>query len=118
MDTHLEVTELDPGSYEVKAVQGQVVTRHTIEADPGFGDRSGAGAVPGTTLVREVVEILLEHEALTAVPAQARIEQLMANYPYLASEHEQRLPTGSGRFPPSEAPLIHHLPAEDRPTHT
>jgi hypothetical protein len=117
VNTHLEVSELDPGSYEIKAVQGHVVTLHKIAVDPEFRDQFGFGSVTGTTLVREVVEILVEHEALAAVPADSRLEQLVSHYPYLATELQQRLSTGSVEFPLVQPPTIDALPAEDRPTH-
>ncbi len=117
MNTHLEVSELDPGTFEVKAVQGHVVTQHCIGADPQFRQQLGLGSVAGTTLVREVVEILLEHEALAAVPGDTRLEQLVTQYPYLSSELQERLGTKTGDSPVVDLPLVNALPAEDRPTH-
>jgi hypothetical protein len=118
VNTHLEVIELDPGTFEVKAVQGHIVTQHSIGADPEFRDELGLGTVAGTTLVREVVEILLEHEALAAVPADTRLEQLVSHYPYLSSELQQRLSSEAVDSPVAEPPRISALPAEDHPTHT
>ncbi len=118
MNTHLEVSELDPGTFEVKAVQGHVVTQHSIGADPQFRQQLGLGAVAGTTLVREVVEILLEHEALAAVPGDTRLEQLVSHYPYLSAELQQRLSTEGGDSPIADPPRVSALPAEDHPTHT
>jgi hypothetical protein len=117
VNTHLEVSELDPGTYEVKAVQGHVVTLHSIGADPAFRDQLGLGTIAGTTLVREVVEILVEHEALAAVPADARLEQLVSHYPYLSSELQQRFSSEAVDSPVVDPPRISALPAEDRPTH-
>jgi hypothetical protein len=117
VNTHLEVSEIDHDSFAVKAVQGQVVTRHTIGVNADFRDQFALGEIDGTTVIQEVVEILVEHEALAAVPADARLEQLVSHYPYLASELQQRLSSGSVEFPRVKAPRVDHLPADDRPTH-
>ena len=64
------------------------------------------------------MEILVEHEALAAVPADSRLEQLVSHYPYLASELQQRLSDGSVSSRRSSLPRVDPLPAEDHPTHT
>lgn len=117
MTTHLEVTELERGNYEVKVVQGHVVTRHTFDVDPEFLNRIDLSDADGATIVGEAFDILLHHEALAAVPGRSNLEQLAAHYPYLAPELQQRLaPRAGGR--PVSARRIDPLPAEDRPTHT
>jgi hypothetical protein len=115
--THLEVKELERGNYEVKAVQGHVVTRHTFDVGSEFLDRIDLSDADGAIIVKEAFDILLQHEALAAVPARSNLEQLAAHYPYLAYELQQRLSPGSEirSLPPTS---INHLPAEDRPTHT
>jgi hypothetical protein len=117
--THLEVKELGLGNYEVKAVQGHVVTRHTFDIDPDFLARIDLADADGTAVVREAFDIVIRHEALAAVPAQTNLEQLVAQYPYLAVELPERLTTGSEPGIRS-VPTAHidPLPAEDRPTHT
>jgi hypothetical protein len=118
VNTHLEVEVLRPGNYQVKAVQGQVATKHQLTVDPQFLDRMGLAAFDGTTVVREVCDILVEHEALTAVPAEATLEQLVGHYPYLASGLQERLCPASPELPAVESVRIIPRPAEDRPTHT
>jgi hypothetical protein len=117
MTTHLEVIELEHGSYEVKAVQGHVVTRHTFDVAPAFLDQIALSEADGATVVKEAFDILLQHEALAAVPAESNLQQLAAHYPYLASELQQRLAPGS-EVRSVSPPVMDHLPAEDRPTHT
>ena len=114
MDTHLDITPAGPGIYDVKAVQGQVVTQHRLSVDRDYLERSG---VDGTDLVRGVCDILVRHEALAAVPAEATLEQLAAHYPYLSSELEKSLTPGTPGFEPVEPARIVAEPAEDRPTH-
>lgn len=119
MNAHLEISEVDPGSYRVRAVQGQVVTLHTIGIEPELCDLlGGLGAIPGTALARAVVELLLEHEPLAAIPAETRLGQLIAHYPYLGPELQERLSTGSVEFPLIDPPVIRPVAAEDHPTHT
>ncbi len=115
MSTHLEVTHVGPGTYSVKAIQDHVVTRQRLAVDPDYLEASG---IDGTVLVREVCDILLEHEALAAVPADSTVEQLAAHYPYLSSELHERLSTGRPGSPSIEPALITPQPAEDRPAHT
>jgi hypothetical protein len=115
--THLEVQELERGNYEVKAVQGHVVTRHTLHIGPEFLSQIDLTDTDGSTVVKEAFDILLHHEALAAVPAKSHLEQLAAHYPYLVSELQQRLSPGSNIRAVATTP-IEPLPAEDRPTHT
>jgi hypothetical protein len=115
--THLEVKELQRGNYEVKAVQGHVVTRHTFDIGPEFLNQIDLADHDGATVVKEAFDILLQHEALAAIPAESHLEQLAAHYPYLASELQQRLSPGPGTRSVPATP-IEPLPAEDHPTHT
>jgi len=115
VNTHLEITLVEPGTYRVKAVQGHVVTRQSLAVDQGYLERTG---IDGTELVREVFDILLQHEALAAVPAESTLEQLVAHYPYLSSELQKR---SSPKMPADqtvEPARITPASAEDRPTHT
>jgi hypothetical protein len=115
VNTHFEITHVEPGTYQVKAVQGQVVTVHSLSVDQDYLERTG---IEGTDLVREVFEILLRHEALAAVPAQSTLEQLAAHYPYLSSELEKRFSPKVPAYQTVEPARITPVPAEDRPTHT
>ena len=115
MNTHLEVTLVKPGTYRVKAIQGQVVTQQQLAVDAEYLEQTG---LDGTDLVREVCDILVEHEALAAVPAQSTVEQLVAHYPYLSSELQKRLSPGTGATRPIEPARIVPTPVEDHPTHT
>ena len=114
MNTHLEVTLVRPGTYSVKAIQGHVVTQQQLAVDAGYLEQTG---IDGTDLIREVCDILMEHEALSAVPAESTVEQLVAHYPYLSSELQSRLSPGGGTLPVEPARII-PTPAEDHPTHT
>jgi hypothetical protein len=111
LNTHFEITLVGPGTYKVKAVQGQIVTVHSLALDQGYLEQT---SIAGTDLVREVLDILLGHEALAAVPAESTLEQLVAHYPYLSSELQKRLP----EYQTAEAARITPTPAQDRPTHT
>ncbi|HEX3565711.1 MAG TPA: hypothetical protein VHU17_10075 [Acidimicrobiales bacterium] len=115
MNTHLQITLVEPGTYKVKAVQGQVVTQQSIAVDQDYLERTG---IDGTDLVREVFEILLQHEALAAVPAESTLEQLVAHYPYLSSELQKRFSPKTPEYQTVEAARITPIPAQDRPTHT
>jgi hypothetical protein len=115
VNTHLEITLVEPGTYQVKAVQGHVVTRQSLAVDQGYLERTG---IDGTDLIREVFDILLHHEALAAIPAESTLEQLVAHYPYLSSELEKRLSPKMPAYQSVEAARITPVPAEDRPTHT
>ena len=118
MDTHLEIKTLPSGSYEVKAVQGQVVTRHRVTVDLAFLDRLGLGGVDGYDVVREVSEILIDRAALTALPEEATVEQLIVYYPSLVEELQQRLRPGTAGLPGVESVRVIPVPIEDHPTHT
>lgn len=118
MNTHLEVEKLEAEKYQVKAVQGQAATKHRLAVDREFLDRIGLAGVDGTTVVRESCDILVQHEALTAVPTEATLEQLVVHYPYLASELQRRLCPSSLEHHAVESVRIVPRPAEDRPTHT
>ena len=100
VDTHLEVTLVEPGTYQVKAMQGHVVTQQRLAVDQGHLEQSG---VDGVDLIREVCDILSEHEALTAVPARSTVEQLVAHYPYPSSELQSRLAPESPGLRPRRA---------------
>lgn len=115
MNTHLEITLVEPGTYQVKAVQGQVVTRESMTVDRGYLERTG---IDGTDLVRAVFDVLLQHEALAAIPAESTLEQLVAHYPYLSSELEKRLSPKVPAYQAVEPARIIPTPAQDRPTHT
>ena len=115
MNTHLEITLVEPGTYQVKAVQGQVVTLQSMAVDQGYLERTG---IDGSDLVRAVFDVLLQHEALAAIPAESTLEQLVAHYPYLSSELEKRLSPKAPAYETVEAAQITPTPAEDRPTHT
>ena len=115
METHLEVTPVGPGTYKVKAIQGHVVTQQRLGVDPAYLERTG---VDGTELVRQVCDILMEHEALAAVPALSTIEQLVAHYPYLSSELQRRQSPGTPGLQPVEPARITPVAAVDHPTHT
>ena len=116
MNTHLEITLVEPGSYRVKTVQGHVVTLQSLAVDQGYLKRTG---IDGTDLVGEVYDILLQqHEPLAAVPAESTIEQLVAHYPYLSSELQKRLSPKMPEYQTVEPARIIPAPAEDRPTHT
>jgi hypothetical protein len=118
VNTHLEIKTLPSGAYEVKAVQGQVVTRHRLTVDLAFLDRLGLSGVDGYDVVREVSEILIGRTALTALPEEATIEQLVVYYPYLAEELQQRLRPGTAGLPGVESVRVIPVPIEDHPTHT
>ncbi len=109
MNTHLEIKTLPSGAYEVKAVQGQVVT---------FLDRLGLSGVDGYDVVREVSEILIGRTALTALPEEATIEQLIVYHPHLVEELQQRLRPGTAGLPGVESVRVIPVPIEDHPTHT
>jgi hypothetical protein len=115
LNTHFEITLVEPGTYKVKAVQGQVVILQSVTVDPGYLERTG---IDGTDLIRETFDILLQHEALAAVPAESTLEQLVAHYPYLSSELQKRLSPKVSEHEMVEAARITPVPAEDRPTHT
>jgi hypothetical protein len=118
VNTHLEIKTLPSGNYEVKAVQGQVVTRHRLTVDPAFLDSLGLSGVDGYDVVRELSGILLERTALTALPEEAAIEQLIVYYPYLVEELQQRLRPGTAGLPTIESVRVIPVPIEDHPTHT
>jgi hypothetical protein len=115
VNTQLEITLVEPGTYKVKAVQGQVVTLQSMAVDQDYLERTG---IDGRELVREVVDILLQHEALAAVPAESTLEQLVAHYPYLSSELQKRFSPKMSAYESVEAARITPAPAQDRPTHT
>jgi hypothetical protein len=117
VNTDVDIQQLASDSYQVKALQGQVATQHLLNVDPEFLARMGLGAVDGATVVRETCDILVGHEALTAVPGEATLEQLVVHYPYLASELQERLLPGA--TPPHVEPVRAVGDAvEDHPTHT
>ncbi len=118
MNTHLEIKTLPSGAYEVKAVQGQVVTRHRLTVDLAFLDRLGLSGVDGYDVVREVSEILIGRTALTALPEEATIEQLIVYHPHLVEELQQRLRPGTAGLPGVESVRVIPVPIEDHPTHT
>jgi hypothetical protein len=115
VNTHLEITLVEPGTYKVKAVQGHVVTLQRLAVDQGYLERTG---IDGTDLVGEVYDILLQHEPLAAVPAESTLEQLVAHYPYLSSELQKRLSPKVPEYQTVEPARFTPAPAEDRPTHT
>jgi hypothetical protein len=118
LNTQLEFTAPEPGIYEVKAVQGQVVTRHRVSVNAQFLERIGLQEVEESSVVPEVCTILLQHEALAAVPADSTLEQLVGQYPYLPAELQERLVPGSPRADAVGSVRIAPVAAEDRPTHT
>ncbi len=118
MNTQIEVTVFEPGIYEVKAVQGQVVTLHRLAVDAEFLDRIGLPNTDATSVVPAVCSILLEHEALTALPGDSTLQQLVGQYPYLTTELQERLLPGLHQDRPVGSVRIAPVPAEDRPTHT
>ncbi|HEX3565376.1 MAG TPA: hypothetical protein VHU17_08385 [Acidimicrobiales bacterium] len=118
MNTKLTVKAFESGMYEITAVQGQVVTRHRMAVDSGFLNRIGLADVDESSVVPEVCSVLLQHEALAAVPADSTLAQLVGQYPYLPAELQARLAPGSSPSPPIEAVRVTPVPAEDRPTHT
>jgi hypothetical protein len=118
MHTHLEITALPSGSYELTTTHGHVVTQHRLTVEPGFLDRLGLSDVDGSDVVREVSDLLVEREAPTALPAEATLEQLVVYYPYLAEELQQRLRPGTPGLPPVESVRVIPVPIEDHPTHT
>jgi hypothetical protein len=118
VNTHLEIKALPSGEYEVKAVQGQVVTRHRMTVDLAFLDRLGLSGIDGHDVVREVSDILTERAALTALPEEATIEQLVVYYPYLVEELQQRLRPGTAGLPGVESVRVIPVAIEDHPTHT
>jgi crotonobetainyl-CoA:carnitine CoA-transferase CaiB-like acyl-CoA transferase len=86
-----------------------------VAVDEGYLEQTG---VDGTDLVREVCAILMQHEALAAVPALSTVEQLVAHYPYLSSELQKRLSPEKPAIQAVEPARIAPIPAEDNPTHT
>lgn len=110
MSTNLEVTEVEQGTYDVQVVQDHVVTQHRLTVDEGHLEQAGAD---GVELVRELCALLLENEALTAVPSESTFDQLIDQYPYLWPQLQERLSL-DGIDPVPVAPA----PAVDHPTHT
>jgi hypothetical protein len=94
VNRHLEVEVLESERYEVTIAEGSVVTRHWLEVPSDTLDDLGLEEVDGETVVREAFGILLEHEALTAVPAEATLDQIGDHYPYLLPELQDRLAAG------------------------
>lgn len=92
-----------------------MVTQQRLAVDQGYLERF---RIDGTELVREVCDILLQHEALAAVPTESTLEQLVAHYHYLSSELQKRLSPERPGLQPVEPARITPAPAEDRPTHT
>jgi hypothetical protein len=115
VETQFEINIAESGTYEIKAVEGQVVFRYRLAVEQAYLDRAG---VDGADLVRAVCDILVDHEALAAIPAESTIEQLAAHYPYLASELDKRFDPRSPGQELSETHRIEPAPAEDHPTHT
>ncbi len=91
MNRHLDIELLACERYEVTIAEGSVVTRHCLEVPSDTLDDLGLYEVDGETVVREAFGILLEHEALTAVPAEATLGQIGHHYPYLLPELRDRL---------------------------
>jgi hypothetical protein len=119
VNTILQVEEVEPGNYEIKAVQGQVVTQHSFVIDSDVLAQIDRSDIDGAAIVREAFTIVLEREALAALPGESSFRLLVAHYPYLTSELQRRLSPGSPLgFLSGESARIDHLPAEDRPTHT
>ncbi len=115
MGTKFEITIVESGTYEIKAAEGQLVTQHRLALDQAYLDRAG---VDGADLVRAVCDILVEHEALAAIPAESTVEQLAALYPYLASELDERFAPRRPGQGLTQTHRVEPAPAEDRPTHT
>jgi hypothetical protein len=113
--TQFEITIAEPGTYEIKAVEGQLVTQHRLAVDQAYLDRTG---VDGADLVRAVCDILVEHEALAAIPSESTVEQLADHYPYLTSELDKRFAPRSPGQELSQTRRIEPARAEDHPTHT
>lgn len=115
METHLDITLIEAGTYDVVASEGQVATRHKVAVDQDYLEQTG---IDGADLVREVCEILLQHEALAGIPAESTIEQLVAHFPYLSTELHERLSVETPGVQRVEPARITPVPAEDHPTHT
>jgi len=95
VNRHLDVEVLESERYEVTIAEGSVVTRHWLEVPSDTLDDLGLDDADGETVVREAFAILLEHEALTAVPAEATLGQIGHHYPYLLPELRVRLAPGA-----------------------
>ncbi len=91
MNRHLDVELLECERYEVTIAEGSLVTRHWLEVPSDTLDDLGFDELDGETVVREAFDILLTHEALTAVPAEATLDQIGDHYPYLLPELRVRL---------------------------
>jgi hypothetical protein len=105
VETRLEVEVVELEQYQVTAVEGSVVTRHWLEVHADLLDQLGLPDVDGPTVIGEVFDILLTHEALASVPAESNLEQLGELYPYLLSELQDRLAPGSQVKLLSDEPL-------------
>jgi hypothetical protein len=119
VNTVLQVEEVEAGSYEVKAVQGHVVTQHSFVIDSEVLAQIDRSGLDGADIVREAFAVVLEREALAALPGESSFRLLVAHYPYLTTELQRRLsPRSPLGFLSGEPARVHHPPAEDRPTHT
>jgi hypothetical protein len=118
VNSYLEIDVVEPEIYLVKAVEGHVVTGHAVQVSSEVLAKIGLIDAAGEIVVNEVFGILHEREALTAVPANATLEQLTELYPYLLSELQENLAPGQAlpAGPVRVAPLP--APAPNRPTHT
>jgi hypothetical protein len=114
VDTHLEVEVVELEQYHVTAVEGSAVTRHWLEAHADLLERLGLPDVEGPTVIGEVFDILLTHEALASVPAESDLEQLGELYPYLLPELQDRLAPGSQVKLLSDEPLRVAVPPRPR----
>lgn len=95
MHRHLDIEVLEADQYEVTVAEGSVVTRHRLAVPSDTLDDLGLYELDGETVVREAFGILLEREALTAVPAEATLDQIGDHYPYLLPELRDRLAPGA-----------------------
>jgi len=95
VNRHLDIEVLESERYQVTVAEGSVVTRHCLEVPSDTLDGLGLDEVDGETVVREAFDILLGHEALTAVPAEATLDQIGDHYPYLLPELLNRLAAGA-----------------------
>jgi hypothetical protein len=105
VNRHLDVELTGTERYEVTVAEGTVVTRHRLVVPNDTLDVLGFDEVDGETVVREAFDILLDREELTAVPAEATLDQIGDVYPYLLPELRARLSPGARVriLPPGEA---------------
>ena len=109
MNTHLEVTSVEPGVYSVKAIEGHVVTRQRLAVDQGYLEQTGRRrSRPRAGGVRHPAG-----DTKHWPPSRPcrRIEQLVAQYPYLSSELQKRFPPGTPGSQPVEPARIAAAPA-------